>query len=215
MMALLTGARANELAQLRLSDIKDDQLVPFFDINEDADSDGERRKSLKTKTSKRHVPIHPKLIELGFLDYVQEIRSAGHWCLFREMEPQKATGERPVYNSQMANWFFRYRKACDVLKNEDGKPVFHSFRHTAATRLENADVPLHRLSGVLGHLQDGEYLQTYAKLDKAKVRTELVKMEFPHDVMNALPSWKDIEFSEPQPLPVVLGLRQCLLNAEK
>lgn len=204
MMALFTGARANELAQLRLSDIKDDQSVPFLDINEDADSDGERRKSLKTKTSKRTVPIHSKLIELGFLDYVKEIRGAGHWCLFQEMQPQKATGERPVYSSQMTNWFFRYRKACDVLKNEDGKPVFHSFRHTAATRLENADVPLHRLSGVLGHLQDGESLQTYAKLDKAKVRDELEKMVFPPDVMAALPKWKEVEFIEPQPEPVAL-----------
>lgn len=114
---------------------------------------GKDEKVSKRRRSKRTVPIHQKLIELGFLDYVQEIRGAGHWCLFQEMEPKKATGERPVYNSQMTNWFFRYRKACDVLKNEDGKPVFHSFRHTAATRLENADVPLHRLSGVLGHLQ--------------------------------------------------------------
>lgn len=206
LMALFTGARANELAQLRLSDIRDDQPVSFFDINDGADKDGVSRKSLKTrKTSKRTVPIHPKLIELGFLDYVQELRAAGHWCLFQEMNPQNATGERPVYNSQMTNWFFKYRKACDVVKNEDGKPVFHSFRHTAATRLENADVPTHRFSGILGHLQEGESLKTYIDLDKAKIRAELEKMVFPADVIDALPRWREVEFKEPQPAPAPLG----------
>lgn len=200
LLALFTGARANELAQLRITDIRDKVGTPYFDFNEEADADGIRRKSLKTKTSKRAVPIHPKLIELGFLDYVSELEKAGHWCLFQDMNPEeaKADGEtpRPVYNSQMTNWFFRYRKACDVLKNPEGKPVFHSFRHTAATRLENADVPPHRFSGILGHLQDGETLQTYARLDKAKLRAELEKMEFPADVMDALPHWRDIKFQD-------------------
>lgn len=213
LLALFTGARANELAQLRISDIRDRSGTPYFDFNEEADSDGVRRKGLKTKTSKRAVPIHSKLIELGFLDYVTELEKIGHWCLFQEMNPEnaKADGDtpRPVYNSQMTNWFFRYRKACGVLKNPEGKPVFHSFRHTAATRLENADVPPHRFSGILGHLQDGETLQTYARLDKAKLRAELEKMEFPADVMDALPHWRDIKFQDRgsdclMPLPVKL-----------
>jgi hypothetical protein len=35
-------------------------------------------RGLKTPASKRRVPLHPELIRLGFLDYVQAVRRAKH-----------------------------------------------------------------------------------------------------------------------------------------
>ena len=35
-------------------------------------------KSLKTEAGSRLVPIHPQLMELGFLDYVGQIRNEKH-----------------------------------------------------------------------------------------------------------------------------------------
>ncbi|MEG2046654.1 MAG: hypothetical protein RR100_07380, partial [Comamonas sp.] len=68
LLALFTGARANELAQLRLSDIVEKDGIMCIDINAGEDIDGMRRKSTKTvKTSVRLVPIHSDLIALGFL----------------------------------------------------------------------------------------------------------------------------------------------------
>ena len=38
--------------------------------------DRERGKRLKTRQSERAIPVHPELVKLGFLDYVQDIQYA-------------------------------------------------------------------------------------------------------------------------------------------
>ncbi len=70
MIGLYSGARLNEIGQLTLSHISLDP-VPHFRILH-----------AKNQSSTQDVPIHPKLIELGFLDYVEAIRNAGHITLW-------------------------------------------------------------------------------------------------------------------------------------
>jgi integrase len=65
LLAVFTGARLAELVQLHCSDIYQHEGIWVFDINDDED------KQVKTKKSKRLVPIHSALIELGFLDFVK------------------------------------------------------------------------------------------------------------------------------------------------
>jgi hypothetical protein len=38
--------------------------------------------SLKTVNSRRKIPLHPKLIQLGFICYCDALRKAAHDCLF-------------------------------------------------------------------------------------------------------------------------------------
>jgi len=59
LLGCYTGARLEELAQLEISDVKQTDGIWYIDIN---DSNGKR---LKNASSKRWVPIHSKLIELG------------------------------------------------------------------------------------------------------------------------------------------------------
>lgn len=207
LLALFTGARANQLAQLRVSDVgQDDEGVWHFSFNEGADSDGVERKRLKNTPSERLVPIHSKLIQLGFIDYLQALKSAKHWCLFQELDPQDATAARPVWNSIMTGWWPRYQEACDVLDDDKGKATFHCFRHATASRLMNAKLLEYIFNGILGHEQKTESTKTYGELSIGVIRAEMEKMKFPADVMEALPAWQEVEFTEPQPQPVALGL---------
>ena len=48
-------------------------------------------KSVKTPSSKRIIPIHPLLLELGFLDYVDAQKRAAKRDLFPGLRPEKAT----------------------------------------------------------------------------------------------------------------------------
>lgn len=199
LLALLTGARGNELAQLRLSDIRHStDKVPYFYINELPDEDGQRRKTTKNTASQRKTPLHPRLQALGFLDYVEHLRGLGHEFLFPELRPQDVDG-REVFGSEMTNWFKRFREALGVIKNEEGDIVFHSFRHTVTTRLHAAGVNDTDVADILGHEQATEAGRTYLHSDMSYKLANLVKMQLPSETLDAVPSWREVDFSEALP----------------
>jgi integrase len=74
LIALFTGARQSELAQLRIEDLRQDSETPglwFFDIG----TEGGR--SIKTASSRRKVPVHPHLVSVGLLRYRQSLIDEG------------------------------------------------------------------------------------------------------------------------------------------
>jgi integrase len=114
LLGLYSGARIEELCQLHLADIRQIDGIWVFDINSDDE------KNLKNLSSKRIVPIHEKLIGLGFLDYVEKLRIRKANRLFPELKKQ-----RDGYSQAAQKWFnARYKKGCGVI---DSKKTFHSF----------------------------------------------------------------------------------------
>ena len=63
LLSAYSGARLNEICQLDVIDIQ--ELDGIWTINLNANS---ADKSIKTEAGNRLVPIHPKLLEFGFLD---------------------------------------------------------------------------------------------------------------------------------------------------
>lgn len=77
LLLLFECCRREEAAQLYLRDIGEVDRVPFIQITDD-----EKDQSLKNEGSKRRVPIHSSLLQLGFMEYVESIRKSGHARLF-------------------------------------------------------------------------------------------------------------------------------------
>lgn len=146
---LLTGARINELAGLALDDVGQDEGVWSINIKPRPKIKGEppaREKDghrVKNKASIRRIPLHPMLIELGFLEYVESIRKAGHWRVFPEL-PKGRDG----YAKNATRWFLDYRKSCDV---GDDAVDFHAFRHTFEGVALRARINAEYRSVWLGH----------------------------------------------------------------
>lgn len=69
LLALYTGARLEELGQLRRKDIKESDGLWYITITDEAEG-----ASLKTHSSRRAIPIHPELCRLGFVDYAHAQR---------------------------------------------------------------------------------------------------------------------------------------------
>jgi len=60
LLGMFSGARLNEICQLLVADIQQDQGIHFLNI----DDEGDERKRVKSRASKRKVPIHSELIRL-------------------------------------------------------------------------------------------------------------------------------------------------------
>lgn len=138
LMGTFTGARLEELGQLTVDDIREEQGVAYFDMT--ATGQGKRR---KTESSKRRVPIHSKLIEMGFLDYVEQMRKQGHSRLF----PALVSQDEKV-TAAWSKWWGRYARkhgGFDKLK------VFHSFRHAFKDALREGGVQEEVSDALTGH----------------------------------------------------------------
>ncbi len=156
LIALYTGARINEIAQLKVADIVQDQGVWCFSIQKTVDEDlaqsaGKRsRQSLKGKSAIRKVPIHPSLIQAGFLDFVADIKASDHKRLFPNLSAGtcRKTGEpNGRYSQGFVNQFAKYLKGLGF-----GKGIgSHAFRHTLATELDAKGIRIEHIALITGH----------------------------------------------------------------
>ncbi len=159
-LAAYSGMRLEECCQLEISDIiKSPEGIFCFDINDNGD------KKLKNPSAHRIVPIHSKLIEKGFLDYVDSLSSGK---LFPELI--KGNGK---YGHHFSKWFTRYRRKVGV--NEEGKTL-HSFRHGVATLLKRSDIDEAKVASVLGHQVVGESFGRYGKSYTAQQLKDVIEI---------------------------------------
>lgn len=191
LLGLFTGARSGEFCQLQVSDIVQEQDIWVIDINE---TEGGKR--VKTDASWRKVPIHSKLIQLGFLDYVEAVRNAGHASLWPHLH---LNPEKPSLG--FSRWFNECpRKAVGV-----EIPDFHSLRHTVRSALSAANVPVTDQDNITGHAVQGSTGEkVYRHVELAKLRQGVEKIVYPSLSLNRVykpPSISDFSTEEFTPKP--------------
>jgi integrase len=137
LVSMYSGARLEEMAQLTRENIGTEEGIPFLFI----------RGKIKNKGSRRKVPIHSKLIELGFLRYVESIGSG--W-IFPDLT---TTNEKRSHS--WSKWWGRYARRHGIIKNK--QKVFHSIRHKAKNKLRNdRTVESELFDAVMGHKVQSE-----------------------------------------------------------
>lgn len=182
LICLYSGMRSDEAAQLRVVDIQRDKASGhyYFDINDDDDD-----RKLKNLVSKRVVPVHSKLVELGLIEYVEMLRERGHRMLFPSLPRSRDNG----YAHAIGKWFSDRKNALGF----DRKKTFHSFRHTVSDELRQHVTPDNIHSGLLGHSTGKETFDRYSKdlkVETARPFIENLKFEIP-----AKP-FKECQFSD-------------------
>jgi len=143
-VALFTGARLEEIGQLDVADVMEENGVKFLFIH--ADQSTERR--LKNKSSRRKVPIHPRLEELGFLEFVELRRKQGAVKLFSTLK-EMGGARKDKRTDAFSKWWRRYTEEIGVKTGK--QKTFHSFRHTSKRALRNAGVDPSLADAIHGH----------------------------------------------------------------
>lgn len=161
LLGRFTGARLEELCQLHIADFFTLQGVDCIRID-----DGHEFQKLKNSSSRRTLPIHPALIQLGLLDYVNNQRNQNSDRLFPELEPVRGKlGHAP------SKWFSRYRTKMGV---SDPKKTFHSFRHTMIDELREAGVQDSLIKRIAGHEDSAVTFGVYGSRIPIKAMVEAI-----------------------------------------
>mgnify|MGYP000320626337 CR=1 FL=1 len=149
-------------------------------------------KKLKNNASRRIIPIHSKLIELGFLRHAHqrtELFKTGN-CTCPRLWPELTLSSVSQCYGQKPGRFFN-----EKLKKETNIGIgtkhksFHSYRHTVATKLINALVPEERVAAITGHsLGNGELLNRYVKgIDVKQLKKDIELLNFDTELVNVSP----------------------------
>ena len=174
-LALLTGARRGEICALRWSDIAFDDATGtgVISINRTVQNIAGRGTVFtapKTKRSRRCIKIGPECVQL-LREYRQHQKAerfkvGSEWVRRVEIENGKTVDNdllftrwngQPFDPNAVTSWFPGFLAAHDLLAVH-----FHSLRHTNASLLIAAHVPVTTVSGRLGHAKTSTTTDIYA-----------------------------------------------------
>ena len=151
LIARLMGLRMEECLQLGPQDFGTNKRIPYLRIEQNIVN------GTKTLSSERTLPVHPQLIELGLLKFVQLRKKQGHMRLFPHLtrSAQKAT-----FSANFSKRFGYYRRNNDCYwPGLD----FHALRTTFHTDLLTDDKSDAVRCRLMGHVPGDEGTRSYAQ----------------------------------------------------
>ena len=102
---------------------------------------------MKTQSSRRIVPIHDLLIDLGFVDFIKLLKKdPERKRIFEELQYREGTYSRSISRF----WNRRYLELLGIKNEKNG---FHSLRHTVIDHLKQQGVEPHFINELVGHSQ--------------------------------------------------------------
>ncbi|HTN71226.1 MAG TPA: site-specific integrase [Methylomirabilota bacterium] len=156
-IGLYTGARVREICQLNpQTDIMKNDGIWFFQFTEETEAAEGVKKSIKNAPSKRQIPIHSKLIELGFLEYWKAVKDSGEKLIFPRWRPKAGKA-----SARAVEWFSGFLRETGLHDSTAGKKVLgmHVFRHTMEHFGFNLGVPADDVALITGRSREGNRVQ--------------------------------------------------------
>lgn len=158
-LSMFTGARREELCNLYRDDVKQEDGVWYIDIT--ADKPDKRIKTYQI----RSVPLHPFVLDLGFIEYVEAIKPG------ERLWPELNNNNRDQkYGHYYGRWFNNtllgpLKIKPTAAEKAKGAPAkdHHSFRHTIINIGIRAGMDIQKVKGLVGHKEKGVTFGTYFK----------------------------------------------------
>jgi len=126
---------------------------------------------LKTDTSKRQIPIHNAITDIGFLKYVESRREGQHAYLFDLVEYR---GSRTQRWSKWFNQTFLPRVGAKTKQH-----VFHSWRHTFVDLMREAGIEDRLQDALTGHKPPGMNPRYGTRQPLSALRNAIDRIQLP------------------------------------
>jgi integrase len=153
-----SGARVGEIAQLRKQDVRQVDGVWSMRLTTDAGNIKDRED--------REVPLHPQIIKLGFVDFV-DAAPDGYLFIDAAADAKSFRGQHRTVKNRIGDF------ARGVLR-EAGVPANHGWRHAFITRCRAHGVDLEKRRQITGHVGQGTDETEYG--DPAGLYQEICKL---------------------------------------
>ena len=163
-----TGARREEIAQLATKEVlasnEGGWYLSILALDED-----DAGRGVKTIGSRRLIPLHPHLIELGFLRYVESLEP-GQLFPFLKLSPDG------YYGTNFGKRWASYLR--DTVGLRTGANPSHGFRHTFKTLSRTVGIPEDVHDAITGHAGAGSVSRDYGMMPLTRMAVEIAK--YPH-----------------------------------
>ncbi|MDA7089280.1 site-specific integrase [Pseudomonas sp. SA3-5] len=191
LLGAFTGARPGELCQLYAGDIFKSAGIWVIRIT---DEGPEQR--LKTAFSAREIPIHPTLVDIGFLDFVAMRQKEGG--RYRPLFPELPYDKKHGFARTASRWFsgqgandHGYLPECGFYKGMGA--CLYSFRHTFVNSLRNGvGAQELMIKMLIGHGTNDDTTTNYGEeLSLSRRQTTIAKVNFDVDLSHI--SWENYQ----------------------
>ena len=145
LLLFYTLARREEICGLLIDDVsvvktlKGDEAYIAIRWND--------QRRVKSDSSNRIIPLHPELLRLGFIEYVEAVRHLGYKLVFPDL--QSPTSKSPLGDRFYDEFTPVIRQAVPDAGNR--RQVIHSIRRTGGNELKKREVDSERRGDILGH----------------------------------------------------------------
>lgn len=203
LLCLHQGVRVSETSQLYTNDIQFIDGIPCISVIEDTQDEtashstrpqaksSEEYRRLKTLSSRRVIPLHPQLIKLGFLQFVEQIQ---------QRNPRRAThlfanlpwDEKSMFGRKPARFVIELLKELQI--HVPRNKVAHSLRSNFNQELQRTMIPSALISRMLGHSTRQTKDEHYNEADygPALPFAEILPFLSQMDFGLTLPRWDEI-----------------------
>ncbi|EGU34614.1 tyrosine-type recombinase/integrase [Vibrio scophthalmi] len=157
------GLRPSEACQLRTQDVLTNVHIPHLSI-----TDKGNHQRLKNSYTIRRVPIHHRLIELGFIEYVNERQTSRRTQLF----DYKPSGLNDDWSRQYCTQFGSLLTQIGFKAGH--RPTAYSLRHTFIDILKQQGAPESTVADIVGHQHASMTYGRYGKRTTLQSLAEVV-----------------------------------------
>lgn len=173
LIGLFVSARCNAAITLQYSDI-----VKIDNIDCIKFQKTHPLKQLKNNATKRTVPIPQQLLDLGFVDWVQNqkkiLKAKDDDFIF----PKCQTKNGQYNNKYTTRGFIKYITDIGITKNNPHKLDFHSLRKNANLQLESKGVPETFINDIIGWSGDNTRQKHYSNHELKQIKENSDKLRY-------------------------------------